>query len=381
MSSTKMNRQTKLLVNLVSIITVSFTFLFPLIASAKSNTIAVGSWLGEAEMGGSVFRLVFNIHMDENENLIGTLDSPDKGIIGIPLTNVKVSNDSVLFEVSAAQVRYDGRFSEDKDSIEGRWREGETSFPMSLVRTDEIVALVKPFGPDSIPEFMGLHHSSPHFDFYSTKNDRKILKSLARTLEKNYARITEHLQTQFTENIRVFIYPDLKSFHAAIYLPAAPDWVVGAAAINELKMVSPLNPGNVHEYDSLMKAIVHELVHTAVLNVRKPRGLVGLPKWLNEGYAFYEAGQMTDDMREATILYTQKNTPPSWIELNTASTAEFGDINGYAYSTTIIEFLVKTYGFERLIQLINEPENIEAIYDTTKENLENRWLIYIKNNK
>lgn len=259
---------------------------------------------------------------------------------------------------------------------------------------------------DTETNAMALHHSSQHFDFYSTENDSKTLNNISKKLEKNYDRITEHLQTQFSKKIRVLIYPNIESFHKAIHKPNAPGWVVGTAAINELKMVSPLNPGKVHTYQSLMQVIVHELVHTAVLNMRTHRGLVGLPewfnggfshlevsqigddmrrglvrlpKWLSEGYAFYEAEQMTDDMREAAKLHSQKNAPPSWVELDKANTAEFGKIHGYTYSVLIIEFLVTTYGFEKLIELIKEPEDIEAIYGRTKENLEKLWLSYIKN--
>ena len=47
------------------------------------------------------------------------------------------------------------------------------------------------------------------------------------------------MQTSFNSKIDVYIYPDLKTFHSAVNYPDAPDWVVGAASKNELKMVSP----------------------------------------------------------------------------------------------------------------------------------------------
>ena len=374
-----MIRLTRPSVGMLSVV-LSFMVLCAAIAGTHSETAVLGSWLGEVEMGGSLFRLVFTIEMDNTGRLAGTVDSPDKGITGIPLSRVRVSNDSVVFEISAAQAVYRGTFSDDGNAIEGIWREGETSYSMTLVRTIEITEPANLQNSARIPELLDYHYASRHFDFYASQKDRTILDALSKTLEGNYRLITEHLRTEFTEKIRVYIYPDIKTFHSALNVPDAPEWAVGAATMNELRMVSPLNPGNYHTRESLMQAIVHELVHAAVLNARKPQGLDGLPQWLNEGYAFYEAGQMTDDMLKAAKLNAREDAPPSWMQLDRANTAEFGDMNGYVLSATIIEFLVNTYGLDRLIRLIKAPEEIESIYRTSQRDLEKKWLEYLRNN-
>ena len=49
-------------------------------------------------------------------------------------------------------------------------------------------------------------------------------------------------------------------------------------------------------------------------------------------------------------------------------------MNGYPISATIIEFLEKSYGLVKLKQFIIEPENVEKIYEVTKEKLEDLWL-------
>ena len=69
---------------------------------------------------------------------------------------------------------------------------------------------------------------------------------------------------------------------------------------------------------------------------------------------------------------------PSWNELEKANTAAFGDINGYLISATIIEFLVESYGLDKLKQFIIEPESVAKIYTISKEDLENLWLKYLK---
>lgn len=228
---------------------------------------------------------------------------------------------------------------------------------------------------------LNLVKESQHFAFYSTKGDITVLDSLAIILENNYARITNHLGLQINKKINVKVFPDINSFHVAINYPDAPDWVVGSCIGDELLMVSPLNPGSVHNYESLMQVIVHEFVHIAVSYARGDKGWTTLPRWLNEGYAQYEAGQINEHIRKIVESSVIAMTPPTWTQLATASVLEFGNMNGYGLSVTIVEFLVVTYGIEKLVLLIKEPENFENIYGLSENTLEKQWIQYLKHEK
>lgn len=228
---------------------------------------------------------------------------------------------------------------------------------------------------------LNLAKESQHFIFYSTHGDIKVLDSLAITLENNYSRITNHLGIQIDKKINVKVFPNVKSFHAAIHYPDAPDWVVGSCIGDELLMVSPLNPGSVHTYESLMQVIVHEFVHIAVYYAVGDKVVTGLPKWLNEGYAQYEAGQVNEHIRKLVESSLIEKAPPTWKQLDAASAMEFGSMNGYGLSVTIVEFLVVTYGIDKLISLIKEPENIETIYGLPENTLEKQWIQYLKHEK
>jgi len=303
------------------------------VGQTTADTSAVGTWLGVLEAGGARLRLVLHIAVSNTGTLAGTVDSPDKGVKGIPLSRVYVSGDSLVVAVSAALAGYEGKFADERTTIKGIWKEGGTVFPLKLNRTIDTIKSkgLHDYAEDNTVS-LDLQKTSLHFDLYSSDTDREALDDIAKALEENYSRITDHLQTQFTVKIRVYVYPDTKTFHATMYMPDAPDWAVGAAGINELKMVSPLNPGSVHTYASLMQAIVHELVHAAVLNARGERGLAGLPKWLNEGYAFYEAHQMNDDMRKAVKSHSLEEAPPTWVQLDTASTRPESELDAQTCS-------------------------------------------------
>lgn len=225
---------------------------------------------------------------------------------------------------------------------------------------------------------LNLAKESQHFVFYSTHSDIEVLDSLAITLENNFSRITNRLGIQIDEKINVKVFPNVKTFHVAINYPDAPDWVVGSSNGYELMMVSPLNPGSVHTYASLMQVVVHEFVHIAVSYARGDKGWTTLPRWLSDGYAQYEAGQINEHTRRSVKSSILEKAPPTWTQLNTASAMEFGNMNGYEFSATIVEFLIVKYGIDKLVLLIKEPENIETIYGLSKDTLEKQWIQYIE---
>ena len=219
---------------------------------------------------------------------------------------------------------------------------------------------------------------SRHFRFHSTQGDIKVLDSLATTLENNYSRITNRLGVQIDEKINVKVFPDVKSFHAAINQPGSPDWVVGVMDDSGLMMVSPLNPGSVHTYESLMQVIVHEFVHLAVSHAMREKGVTEIPRWLNEGYAMYESGQLNDLVRKSVKSTMNHTAPPTWSQLNNVPIGEFGSMNGYGFSATIVEFLANTYGIDKLALLVSDAGKIELIYCMPRDTLEKQWVMYLK---
>lgn len=228
------------------------------------------------------------------------------------------------------------------------------------------------------PSIDSLARESQHFDFYAASSDFGVLDSLATTLEQNYSRITGRLGISIDNKIQVKVFPDVKSFHMAIGQPQSPEWVVGTWNGAALMIVSPLNPGSMHTYASLIQVAIHEFVHMAVYYACGEKGLAGVPRWLNEGYAQYEAGQINNHVRRSVRAMVQENAPPTWAQLDRASAMEFGSMNGYGFSASIVEFLVQTYGIEKLVMLIKKPEKMEDIYGSSKTSLENEWVQFIK---
>lgn len=107
----------------------------------------VGTWLGTLRFGGTDLRIVFHVERGEEGGLEATMDSPDQGARGIPVAGVRLEGDSVAFDVTVAQGRYDGRLSSDADSIHGTWSQGGMEIPLDLGKVDEVEEPNRPQTP------------------------------------------------------------------------------------------------------------------------------------------------------------------------------------------------------------------------------------------
>lgn len=98
-----------------------------------------GTWLGKLAVSGVELRIVFNVARDADGTYTATLDSPDQGAKGIPVSKVQVENGTVLFEIKAAAALYEGKFNADASEITGQWKQGGVALPLDLKRVAEVV--------------------------------------------------------------------------------------------------------------------------------------------------------------------------------------------------------------------------------------------------
>ncbi|PIF01440.1 MAG: alpha/beta hydrolase [Maribacter sp.] len=93
---------------------------------------ATGHWYGVLEVQGTQLRLVFNISRADNI-YSATMDSPDQGVKGVPVTSISYEKDTLKLEISNAGIGYEGTLG--KDAIfTGTFKQGGHEFPMDLSR-------------------------------------------------------------------------------------------------------------------------------------------------------------------------------------------------------------------------------------------------------
>jgi len=105
-----------------------------------------GEWNGALKVGGMQLRLVFHITKTD-VGYTATMDSPDQGAKGIPMTKARFENQMLTIEYSAARIQYSGTL-DNTGNITGTFNQAGQSFPMNLARKAvEKVELKRPQDP------------------------------------------------------------------------------------------------------------------------------------------------------------------------------------------------------------------------------------------
>jgi len=178
------------------------------------------------------------------------------------------------------------------------------------------------------------------------------------------------LDVRHTPMIYVFIYDDLKTMHEKykILVKKTPDeWVVGTCEDNTILLVSPANPGDDHDFDSIVMVAIHEIVHIYNHLLNPDMSL-----WMDEGIATY-----LSNMNPREFGY-QCETIPSMEALQTKDASVFADIEGYPLSYLYIEFLTKVFGWDAVVELAR-TNDFEKAFSQSERSIYEQWAAYIKN--
>jgi uncharacterized protein len=127
-----------------------------------------GEWNGSLSVQGVKLRLVFHITKTEN-GFSGTMDSPDQGAKGIPVTAVSFENPNVKIELTNLRIEYTGEWKEGV--ISGTFRQAGMTFPLELTREQKVI--LRPQEPKE---------PFPYFSEEITFENKKDKITLAGTL-------------------------------------------------------------------------------------------------------------------------------------------------------------------------------------------------------
>jgi hypothetical protein len=90
-----------------------------------------GAWMGSLDTGAIKLRIVFHI-VNTEDGLTATMDSPDQGVKGLPVTSV--ARDGAALKMEAKQLGgvFEGKIAADRSSIEGTWTQSGANLPLVL---------------------------------------------------------------------------------------------------------------------------------------------------------------------------------------------------------------------------------------------------------
>ena len=90
-----------------------------------------GSWNGTLNVGGAKLRLVFHIK-EKGGAYTATMDSPDQGAKGIPVTTVEVNDNTISLKIDNIAMAYAGTLTEN--TLNGTFTQGQFSTPLNMER-------------------------------------------------------------------------------------------------------------------------------------------------------------------------------------------------------------------------------------------------------
>ncbi len=137
-----------------------------------------GNWNGILKVQGTQLRLVFNITKTD-KGYSSTMDSPDQGAKGIPVTTTSYDNSILKLEVSNAGIKYEGTLNED-GVFNGTFKQGSLSVPLILskenIEKEKVVRPQEPIKP--------YPYYSEEIKFENTK-DKVVLAGTLTLPDKN----------------------------------------------------------------------------------------------------------------------------------------------------------------------------------------------------
>jgi hypothetical protein len=221
-----------------------------------------------------------------------------------------------------------------------------------------------------------------------TETDAANIIAYAKMLDGGIQEATAFFHHPFQKNFDVFVYPNRavldsqwqKDWAMADFKSEC--WMVASGVAAKLDMISPVKwdkEACEHSYADSIKTkrlITHELVHVyqGQLNASPDFSDVTGIDWFVEGLATYASGQYDAERVEQVKNAISKNEVPQALDHFWTGKLKYG------LSGSVIMYIDKTFGREKLTQLLpfNRKEQILHTLGLTEDVLINRWQEYMK---
>ncbi|MBN2851309.1 MAG: hypothetical protein JXQ23_01080 [Clostridia bacterium] len=205
--------------------------------------------------------------------------------------------------------------------------------------------------------------------YYQAKGEQGAIEVFTLLKEKA-EEIRSKMNVQSDKPTKVFLYQS--QFQLAIReaglitMTFAPSWHIGDSHNGNIMMVSPYTIVKGHTHETILNATLHELVHSIVFTLNSD-----LPYFWDNGLATYLSAQ------EPTKAELGSWPIPAMNEMHTENGLTFSNMGGYAYSYKYIEFLDKTYGWEKVLEFSSGSMDYSEVFGKTEKELYDEWCCYM----
>jgi pimeloyl-ACP methyl ester carboxylesterase len=116
-----------------------------LVAAAGDAPFA-GDWMGSLDINGKPLRIALHLKHDDGR-WSGTFDSPDQGASGIPMDQVEVDGNKLVWKMVAAGIVYEGSVDTATGAISGTLLQGGGKLPLQFKHAAPPRPLLRPQEP------------------------------------------------------------------------------------------------------------------------------------------------------------------------------------------------------------------------------------------
>jgi hypothetical protein len=214
---------------------------------------------------------------------------------------------------------------------------------------------------------------------YWYEGDEAFVQELMSATQQALERLAEDTGACLEKPAELYIYASSQDLLGAMIHPQ--EWTGGVAYTRYSIMAIGIAPDDI----AWGKAtIAHELTHLVVHQVTlNPYN--NLPTWLNEGLAMYNEGLLDPAFISYLIRAITEDRLISVQSLSSPFSAYPEEAYlSYAESYSLVEYLITTYGQEKMLELLNTFREgsgydaaLEKVYGFDMDGLESLWRDYV----
>ena len=232
----------------------------------------------------------------------------------------------------------------------------------------------------NLPEKM----ETAHFVAYCSPEDTDHVQICLDALEDRYDELLTAFGVTFLEKPTIYFHTDEEIFQSAMQDEGAPEgyevpyWVAGMAFPDGHRIHFRAN--QVFRKDStdeiISSSAVHEFIHLILYEINE-----SIPDYLNEGIASYMSGQK-EFLNVEAYMYQAYNVDliPTVREFRLMNLGNSGEHGGlYQFSYSYVEYVVETYGFDKLLSLIPLQDiSYPTEFGVTEQEFHDGWIAFVR---
>ncbi len=201
-------------------------------------------------------------------------------------------------------------------------------------------------------------------------------KELMAASQMALGRLTDDTGVYPDKPINIYIYANSKDLQGAMIFPR--EWTGGSASPEYSIITIGLSSGD-KNWDK--KALAHELGHLALHQITfSPYGAL-LPTWLDEGFAMHAEGELDQYLQSYLKNANAEDELISVRSLSSPFSARTEEAYlSYAESQSIVEFLIQSYGKDKMLLLLDifkegstTDEALIEVYGFDQDELDSLW--------